>query len=201
MVLIKCLVLQDSVPYQSLVAPPSSSSNSLSRFLTSTGSPESSSSDASNLGISVYLDLVRACHSGNRRAFEKARIDNVILWGSDRNLGLVDRLATDIEHRCVLHLASVYNVLPITKLATELEKSELEAYNTLGQVEGLNFNQENDMVSFGVEAECPLTADDAISLAKLAETIRRLDVSVAKSSKFQSIKVESGRPPRGVDDF
>lgn len=202
MVLVKCLLLQDSVAYQALVSPPSGSSNSLSRFLTSTSSPESSTvSNTPSLGISVYQELAKTCHSGNRQAFDKVRLDNATLWGLDHNLGLIERLATDMEHRSVLHLASVYNILPISTVAAELGKSEQEAYSILGQVEGLNFKQENGMVMFEIENASPLTAEDATSLAQLAETIRRLDVSVSKSSKYQSVKVESGRPPRGVDDF
>jgi hypothetical protein len=149
----------------------------------------------------VYQELAKACHSGSRQAFEKVRIDNATLWGLDHNLGLIERLTTDMEHRCVLHLASVYNILPLSKVAAVLGKSEQEAYIVLGQVEGLNFKHENGMVLFEVENASPLTAEDATALVHLAETIRRLDVSVSKSSKFQSIKVESGRPPRGVDDF
>mmetsp|Transcript_432 Transcript_432/g.667 ORF Transcript_432/g.667 Transcript_432/m.667 type:complete len:335 (+) Transcript_432:506-1510(+) len=201
MVLAKCLLLQDSVPYQALVSPPSGSSNSLTRFLTPSNAPESATSDTAVLGISAYLDLAKACHAGRRQAFEKIRSDNVTLWGTDNNLGLVERLATDMEHRCIVHLASVYSTLPMAKVAATLGKSEVEAYNILGQVEGLNFKHTDGLVALEVENACALTADDATSLVKLSETIRRLDVSVAKSSKYQSIKVESGRPPRGVDDF
>ena len=201
MVLAKCLLLQDSVPYQTLVAAPGGASNSVSRFLASTTSPESTSSETNSVGISVYLELAKASHAGARQDVAKVRNDNSELWEADCNMGLVERLASDLEHRRVLQLASVYNILPLSQLAAELGTSEQNAYSTLNQVAGLKFRHDNGMIWFEVGSECPMTTEDALSLMKLAETIRKLDVSVAKSSRYQNIKVESGRPPRGVDDF
>lgn len=208
MVLAKCLVLRDSLPSQSLVTPPPGASSAISRFLTGTASSSSSSSspeatalDADSAGVSKYIDLVKACHSSDRRKFKQIQHENAALWESDRNTGLVERLSSDLEHRQVLQLASVYSSLPLSHVSAELELSEEEALSTLKQVGDLNFRYENGMVWFEATGACPIGAEDARSLIKLSETIRKLDASIANSSRYQSIKVESGKPPRGVDDF
>lgn len=204
MALAKSLVLRDSLPSQSLVSPPPGASSAISRFLTGTtssSSPESTALDADSAGVSKYIDLVKACHSSDRRKFKQIQHENAALWESDHNTGLVERLASDLEHRQVLQLASVYSRLPLSHVSAELELSEEEAFSTLKQVDDLNFRYENRMVWFEATGACPIGAEDARSLIKLSETIRKLDAAIANSSRYQSIKVESGKPPRGVDDF
>lgn len=202
MVLAKCIVLQDSVPYKSLVCTPTGASNAVSRFLvSSTSPPESTTFDASNMHVSSYLDIVKAAHAGSRQQFAKLRHDNAKLWETDRNMGLVDRLARDLEHRRLYQLASMFNIMPLSKLAVELGTSEQVAIGTLKRIVGLEFRIGNAIVEFEVGKECPINTEDAVALMKLSEVIRKLDVSITKSSRYQNIKVESGRPQHGVDDF
>ena len=145
--------------------------------------------------------MAKAAHAGSRQLFAKVRNDSAELWETDRNKGLVERLARDLEHRRLAQLASVFNILPLSKLAVELGTSEQVAISTLQQVAGLKFRIGNSIAEFEVGSECPMTSEDLAALMKLSEIIRKLDVSITKSSKYQNIKVESGRPPRGVDDF
>jgi COP9 signalosome complex subunit 3 len=201
MVLAKMLVLQDSVPYQSLVALPSTAPNSLSRILTSSHAPESTAGDVTSLGISTYMNLAKLFHGCDRQGFSRIRQDKAALFEADHNTGLVERVASDMEHRRVFHLASVYMNIPLTQLAAELGVSEQGALNTLGQIHGLNFRQENGMIFFGVSQDTSMPTKDVERLMHLAACIRKLDVSLAGSSKYQSLKIEAGKPPRGVDDF
>ena len=106
MVLAKCIVLQDSVPYKSLVCTPTGASNAVSRFLVSSTSPPESTT-LEGIRVSAYLDMAKAAHAGSRQLFAKVRNDSAELWETDRNKGLVERLARDLEHRRLVQLASV----------------------------------------------------------------------------------------------
>ena len=86
-------------------------------------------------------------------------------------------------------------------MAAELGTSEQIARNTLKKIPAMKFRDIAGMIEFETGNEYPMTTDDATSLTNLAVLVRKLDVSITKSSKYQAIKGESGRPPRGVDDF
>jgi hypothetical protein len=151
--------------------------------------------------VASYLDIVKAAHAGTTQQFAKLRNENAELWETDRNMGLVERLARDLEHRRLYRLASMFNIMPLSKLAVELGTSEQVAINTLREVVDLKFRIANAIVEFEVGSACPMTAEDVVALMKLSEVIRKLDVSITKSSRYQNIKVEAGRPQHGVDDF
>jgi hypothetical protein len=148
----------------------------------------------------LTLDLAKAAHAGSGPEFAKVRSIHAQIWDADGNAELVAHLASDMLHRQVIQLASVFKLLPLSKMAVDLGTSEDCALHTLNQIATLKFGRTSGMIEFESGCEFPMTIDNAASLTNLAELVRKLDAST-KSSKYQSIKGESGRPPRGVDDF
>lgn len=207
LVLTKCLVLQDSVPFESLVSPPVGASLAIARVLTqSSANPIDAAANVDthdHLGVSAYIDLAKASHSGDRQEFAKILKDNADLFTADHNYGLAERVASDLEYRYILHTASVYKTLPLAKLATDLDKSEDETLLILSQVDGLRFQHINDgMLSLEIIYDSEeLPTEDLTRLMQVTEQIRKLDVTLAGTSQYQATKAEAGRPPRGVDDF
>lgn len=204
MILTKCMLLRDSVPYQTLVATPAGVSTSVSRFFapqSTCSDPENTASEESSVHISAYLDLARAAHAGAGHEFAKVRTMHAQVWDADGNNGLIAQLASDMLHRQVIQFAYMFKCLPLCKMAAELGTSEQIALKTLKQIPALKFRDTAGIIEFETGSEFRMTTEDASSLTKLAELVRKLDISISKSSKYQAIKGESGRPPRGVDDF
>jgi hypothetical protein len=204
MIVAKSMLLRDSVPYPTVVATPTGVSNAISRFFapqSTCSDPEATASEDSSVHISAYLDLAKAAHAGAGREFAKVRSLNAQIWDADGNSGLVAQLASEVLHRQVIQLAHVFKLLPLSKMSAELETSEEVARKILKQIAALKYRETAGMIEFETRSEFPMMTEDATSLTNLAELVRKLDVSTAKSSKYQNIKGESGRPPRGVDDF
>mmetsp|Transcript_2468 Transcript_2468/g.3637 ORF Transcript_2468/g.3637 Transcript_2468/m.3637 type:complete len:423 (-) Transcript_2468:40-1308(-) len=207
LVLTKCLVLQDSVPFESLVSPPVGASLPIARVLTQNLSNpiESVANIDTNdsLGVAAYTDLAKACHEGDRQEFAKILKDNADLFTADHNYGLAERVSSDLEYRHILHTASVYKTLPLAQLAKELDKSEDDTLATLSQVDSLQFQHVNNgMISLQTIYDHEnLPTEDLTRLMQLTERISKLDVTLAGTSLYQATKVEAARPPRGVDDF
>jgi len=203
MVLTKCLILQDSVPFQALVSLPAGASAAVVRVLVSASPAESTAAEASNrLGVTVYIDLAKAGHLGDRKEFARILNDNAELLVTDHNKGLAERVASDLEYRYIHHMASIFKVMPIAQISKELNKSENDTLSILAQVDGLQIQRNNEMICFEeIDDHDNLPTEDLVRLMQLTECIRKVDVTLAGSQRYQAIKVETGRPPRGVDDF
>mmetsp|Transcript_18171 Transcript_18171/g.20978 ORF Transcript_18171/g.20978 Transcript_18171/m.20978 type:complete len:416 (-) Transcript_18171:291-1538(-) len=203
MVLTKCLILQDSVPFQALVSLPAGASAAVVRILTSASPVESTATDTSSrLGVAVYTDLAKASHSGDRKEFGRILNDNLELLVTDHNRGLAERVFSDLEYRYIRHMASIYKVMPLAQLSKELNKPDNDTLSILAKVDGLRIQQKNEMICLDeIDDNESLATEDLVRLMQLTERIRKLDVDLAGSQRYQTIKVETGRPPRGVDDF
>lgn len=190
------------------VSPPSAASNSVSRFfqnatdaLTNPSPQQQQQQDEATGSVSKYVALVRA---PDRAQFKELKIKYSALWEADRNTGLVERLGTALEHSFIRHQASIYSVLPLSKLASDLGMEDpQETVCMLSRVDGIQFQLQDEWVVFDLEEDIPMPTPNLRQLMELAERVRQLDVNVASSAKYQHMKGDASNAPprRGVEDF
>ena len=108
-------------------------------------------------------------------------------------------------HRHVQKLASIYSVIPISQLSTELEIPVEQLPTILPHVQGLLVTEQDGMVSLERIATEPMPKENLSELMVLTERIRKLDVTLSTSRQFRQLKgdisaVMWGRP-QGVEEF
>ena len=226
MVLCQCLIIPINdvkSPYPSLLALPAASSKVLARFMsTNNNSPEIETSDhqqhqqqqlgsdshnhhAANMGIPAYVEVAKALVLGDRTLFLKIKTKYAVQWTADKTMGLMERLETEMLHRHVQKLASIYSVIPISQLSTELEIPVEQLPTILPHVQGLLVTEQDGMVSLERIATEPMPKENLSELMVLTERIRKLDVTLSTSRQFRQLKgdisaVMWGRP-QGVEEF
>lgn len=167
---------------------PPTASPAVTRFFTTR--------EGESQNILVYRDLIKAVQVNDRARFLSLQQMHAAVWEADHNTGMVKRLATEVLHRCVRHLASVYSVISLQQLGDELQIPTVEVPLLLSQVSGLVANLDPDGM-FSLElAEMDIISSEGLAeIMELADRIRALDISIATSTRYQHLKDSSTRVP------
>ena len=231
LVLCQCLVIPEKkvASFQQLVAFPVTASVALVRLLTKTNdAPETTNTttttaqeganntDAQNInakvgvGIPAYVEVAKA-FATDRNNFLQVKSKYADQWTRDKTTGLMEKLETELLHRHVQKLASIYSVIPFGKLSTELGVPVEELPALLQQVDGLVVTERDDMVTLDhIESE-PMPTENLAELMTLTDRIRKLDLAIVSSTRYQNLRqgdsltgaaLGIGRgAPQGVEDF
>ena len=229
LVLVKSLVCGNTVAYQALVAPPAAASNAVARHFTASSTSSPSPTGAApaarpstptavemtgaagrylvneprqDATVTAYLELVKACHGGDRKAYGEQLTKHATLLQEDDNMELAQRLAVDLQHRHLRLLSTLYVSVPATQVVAELSIPMEDLAPMLTQVEGLSAEINSDgMVTFQQAPPVRMDAGNLRSLITLSARIRKLDTNLASSSRYQHAKGEDSKMPLGIDDF
>jgi hypothetical protein len=176
---------------------PPATSNAMSRFLTTR--------EGESQNIPAYRDLVKAFQGSDQVQFTALQQTHGEVWQTDGTTGLVDRLATEVLHRRVRHLASVYSVISLDQLSNELQVPVGNLPLLLEQVNGLTVRTDGDFLSLDLVEANPISQEGLIQLMDLTERIRAIDLSIASSARYQHLKDSSNRTatsgPLGVAEL
>ena len=232
MVLCQCLIVpitDVTIPYSVLSALPIATSKVFARFVTTTTTttagynspemetiqqqqqqqlqqgPDNHNDHATNMGIPSYVEVARALALGNRTRFLKIKSKYAVQWTADKTTGLMERLETEMLYRHVKKLASIYSVIPVLQLSTELDVPVDQLPTILPHVQGLLVTEKDGMVSFERIVTEPMPQGNLSELMVLTEHIRKLDVTLSTSRQYRQLKgdvsaVMWGRP-QGVEEF
>ena len=229
LVLVQCL-LHDSTSPTSSIALPKSMPNCLGRML-ATYRADQQNQQQQNLRqsqqpsttnsapqpiinpITCYMDLSKAFHARDKAAMEKLEREHMTTLTYDGNLGLMHQCQTRLVACQVAHLARMYSVVPLSKLAASLQVEESKVTSILCQSKvPCQILPENGMVSFEQESNSSSSQNTGLSSdisewMQLMEKIQKLDVAIATSPKYHSLarkdasdKAGAGGGPRGVED-
>jgi hypothetical protein len=169
----------------------------MSRFLTTR--------EGESQNIPAYRDLVKAFQGSDQVQFTALQQTHGEVWQTDGTTGLVDRLATEVLHRRVRHLASVYSVISLDQLSNELQVPVGNLPLLLEQVNGLTVRTDGDFLSLDLVEANPISQEGLIQLMDLTERIRAIDLSIASSARYQHLKDSSNRTatsgPLGVAEL
>jgi len=162
---------------------PPAVSNALARFLTTR--------ECESQNVPAYRDLVKAFQANDQVQFMALQQMHGAAWQADGTTGMVERLATEVLHRRVRHLASVYSVISLEQLSNELQVPAGNLLLLLSQVNGLNVKIESEFLSLELVEMNPISQEGLAQLMDLAERMRALDLSIASSSRYQHLKDNS----------
>lgn len=162
---------------------PPAVSNAMTRFLTTR--------EGDNQNVAAYRDLAKAFQGNNQVQFMALQQTHATVWQTDGTNGMVERLATEVLHRRVRHLASVYSVISLEQLANELQVPVESLPLLISQVNGLAVKMEAEFLSLDLVETYPISPDGLEQLVDLSERIRTLDLSIASSPRFQNLKDNS----------
>lgn len=191
MILCQCLLGSNT-------SVPLAVSNAVTRVLTTR--------EGESQNIPAYRDLVKAFQANDQVQFMALQQTHGALYESDGTMGMVERLAAEVHHRRVRHLASIYSVISLQQLSNELQVPVANLQLLLSQVDGLKAKMdESDFLSLELVNADPISQDGLAQLMDLAERIRALDVSIASSSSYLHLKDTSSRAaipgPMGVAEL
>jgi hypothetical protein len=225
LVLVQCL-LHDSTSPSSSITLPKSIPNCLGRMLASyrvadqqnqQQNPRQSQQSTNNTQqiinpITCYMDLSKAFYARDKAAMEKLEREHMTTITHDGNLGLMHQCQTRLVACQVAHLARMYSVVPLSKLAASLQVEESKVTSILCQSKvPCQILQENGMVSFEQDSSSSShntgLSSDISEWMQLMEKIQKLDVSIATSTKYHALarkdssdKAGAAAGPRGVED-
>jgi hypothetical protein len=175
---------------------PPAASPAVTRFFTT--------QEGESQNILIYHDLIKFFQANDRIGFLALQHTHAAVWEADRNTGMVQRLVTEVLHRCVRHLASVYSVISLKQLGDELQIPPDDVPLLLSQVDGLVANLDPDgMFSLELAETDVISTEGLAELMGLAERIRALDMSISTSARYQNLK-DSRAPfagPLGVAEL
>lgn len=166
---------------------PSAISNSMTRFLTTQREGEAEH-------ISAYRNVIKAFQTENQVEFTALFQTHAAVWQADGTTGMMERLAIQLLHNRVCHLASVYSVISMEQLARELAVEVGTLPLLLQKVEGLMVEMDGEWLSLKLK-ETPQLQNGSTSLEQLmylTERIRAMDLSIASSARYQHLKDGSG---------
>jgi hypothetical protein len=177
---------------------PPAASPAVTRFFTTR--------EGESQNILIYRDLVKAFQANDRTGFLGLQRMHLTVWEADRNTGIVQRLATEVLHRYVRHLASVYSVVSVQQLGNELQISPNDVPLLLSQVDGLVASLDPDgMFSLELVESDIISTEGLTEVMVLAERIRALDMSISNSTQYQNMNDFSTRAsfagPLGVAEL
>ena len=176
---------------------PPAVSNAITRILTTR------EGDCQN--IPAYRDIVKAFQGNDQAQFMALQKTHAAVYQADGTMGMAERLATEVVHRRVRQLASVYSVISLRQLSDKLQVPVANLPVLLSQVNGLTAKAESDFLSLELVDSDPISQDGFAQLMDLAERIRALDLSIASSSRYQHMKDTSFRAsmtgPLGVAEL
>jgi hypothetical protein len=167
---------------------PPAASPAITRFFTT--------KEGESYNILIYRDLIKAFQANDRAGFLALEHEHAAVWEADRNTGIVQRLATEVIHRYVRHLASVYSVISLQQLGDELQIPPNDMPLLLSQVDGLVASLDADgMCSLELAESEVISTEGLTEMMALAERIRALDKSISTSTRYQNTKDSSARAP------
>lgn len=200
MVLANCILHGTSMSLPEMVSPPSLVSNPVSRLFGSFSGGEGMKVD-DDLGLGAYVDLAKACCAGDLQAFKKTTEKFGSTFETDKNSGLVSRLETELKHDHLGRMARLFISAPIAAVASDLCIPTDQLLPLVSQVDGLEASIEGSVVSFERSRGANLKPRNMSVLVQVAQLSRKLDCSLANSTRFQQITNEMSTLRRGVEDF
>jgi hypothetical protein len=162
--------------------------------------------------ITCYMDLSKAFYANDKAALEKVEREHMTTITHDGNLGLMHQCQTRLVACQVAHLARMYSVVPLSKLAASLRVEESKVTSILCHSKvPCQILQESGMVSFEQDSSSSShnmdLSSDISEWMQLMEKIQKLDVAIATSPKYHSLarkdlsdKAGAAAGPRGVED-
>jgi hypothetical protein len=164
--------------------------------------------------IDCYTEVFKAFHDRDRDKLEKLEREHMEVWTQDGTLGLLHQVHGALIKCQVLHLAQIYSVVPLSKLATALKVDGGEAQVTriLLQTNVPCEIDDTSMVTFLPKPHKPATLDEIPEWMNLLEMVQKLDVAIGTNPRYLSLmKKEASAAggddsaaasgPRGVDDL
>ena len=163
--------------------------------------------------IACYTEVFKAFHDRDREKLESLERKHVEVWTQDGTLGLLRQCHSHLIKCQVLHLAHIYSVVPLSKLASALkvDGGETQVTRILLQTNVPCEIDATGMVTFLSKPQKPATLEEIPEWMNLLEMVQKLDVSIGTNPRYLSlIKKEAATAsgdsaaasgPRGVDDL
>lgn len=170
--------------------------------------------------IACYKHLAKAFFDRDKVSMERLERENMTTFTEDGNLGLVHQCQSHLVNCQVAHLARMYSVVPLSKIAQTLgveDESQMIAILCRSKVPCQI--ADNGMVQFDdtdgrmISTTTATTTSATKSLAsisewmQLMEKVQKLDVAIATNSKYHALmrkdtsaEKTAATGPRGVED-
>jgi hypothetical protein len=181
--------------------------------------------------ISCYMDVSKAFYTRNQDTMKELEEHYQQTFLEDGNVGLVRQCQTKLIHMQVAHVARVYSVVPLTKLAEILlpaptfssstEEERIQRVTRIlcqaqipcdiqddGMVEFPSTEDEDDYDDDFEDDRPSLSLSDLSEWMSLMEKVQKLDVAIVTNSKYHAVlRKDAGElsaasvGPRGVEDL
>lgn len=161
--------------------------------------------------VATYMSLVEAFSARSKTKFEAILKEKAATLAEDHNMGLVRQCLTQLVRNQVIHLSTMYSVVPVSKVVSILGlANEAKVATLLLDSKVACQIQEDGMVVFeDMDQKDPPLVDFA-EWMELLEKVQQLDIAMVTSPKYHVLLQKEnasrkdapavGGGPRGVED-